>query len=106
MTEDVNLGSQIILSGFSGLDSSTMVVLRKMVGNYARRYSEISEKFEKLHITMKPVHERKTSEIYEIHAKVLANGKPFSTESEERNLFVGIDDVLKKLENLLAHHQH
>ena len=57
MEDFLQLGGSIQLSGFSGVDGGQMVVIKKVVGNYARRLSEICSKFEGLHVTMKPVHQ-------------------------------------------------
>jgi hypothetical protein len=93
------LGGNIQLTGFGGLDKSSMIILKKIVGNYARRFSEICEKCDMLHITMKPVHEREKSEKYEIHALLNAKGKNFTSEVVDRNLFFALDSCLKKIEN-------
>lgn len=93
----MQLGGNIELSGFRDLDGSSMVILKKMVGNYAKRMSELTEKFENLKLTMKPVHETEKSELYEIHAQLMDNGKPVVSEVTERNLFVAIDSALKKI---------
>lgn len=98
MEDNVALGGNIELSGFKDLDGSTMIVLKKIIGNYARRFSEICTSFEKLHVTMKKVHERETSEKYELHARVVDKGESYSSETIDRNLFVGIDILLKKIE--------
>ena len=97
MDDIMQLGGSIELSGFRGIDGSSMVVLKKIVGNYAKRMSEIAEKFEKLSLIMKPVHETEKSELYEIHAKLLNNGKLVVSEVTERNLFVAVDSALKKI---------
>lgn len=93
----MQLGGNIVLTGFRDLDGSSMVVLKKIVGNYAKKMSEISEKFESLSLTMKKVHETEKSELYEIHAKLMDNGKPVVSEVTDRNLFIAIDGVLKKI---------
>ena len=97
MDDNVQLGGNIELAGFKDIDGASMVVLKKMVGTYARKISEITEKFETLHITMKTVHGREKSEKYEIHAKVIDNGKPIVSEVVDRNLFIAIDNSLKKI---------
>ena len=99
--ENVTLGGNIELTGFRDIDSSSMVVLRKIIGNYARRIAELTKKLEKLHITLKPVHEREKSEKYEVHAKVIDGGKVYASEITDRNLFVAVDSVLKKVVNEL-----
>ena len=98
----MQLGGNIQLSGFRDIDGASMVVLKKIIGNYARRLSELSGKFESLHITMKPVHETEKSEKYEVHAKLMDNGKPLVSEVVERNLFIAVDNALKKIVNELS----
>lgn len=98
MDEEIQrLGGNIQLSGFRGIDSSSMTVLKKIIGNYAKRISELCKKMETLHVTLKPVHQREKSEIYEVYAKVVDNGKVFASSSSDRNLFVAVDDALKKI---------
>jgi len=96
MDDDVfQLGGNIELSGFGSLDGGVMIVLKKIVGNYARKMSEQAEKFEKLSLNMKKVHEKEKSEMYELHAKMLVNGKPLAASNTDRNLFVAVDAALK-----------
>jgi ribosome-associated translation inhibitor RaiA len=95
----LQLGGNIQLSGFSGLDGGKMSVLKKIVGNYAKRLSEICTNFESLALTMKPVHETEASKIFEIHAKCMDGGKPLASNVEDRNLFIAIDSALKKVVN-------
>ena len=93
----MQLGGNIELSGFKDIDGASMVVLKKIIGNHVRRMTEISDKFESLKVTMKPVHETEKSEKYEIHAQLMNDGKPVVSEVVERNLFVAVDDALKKV---------
>lgn len=99
MDEVLNLGGSIELAGFSSLDGGSMIILKKIVGNYAKKMSERSDKFEKLSLVMKPVHEREHSELYEIYGKLIDNGKLISSKSADRNLFVAVDGALKKIES-------
>ncbi|MBI2652093.1 hypothetical protein HYX00_01390 [Candidatus Woesearchaeota archaeon] len=99
--ETTRLGGNIELSGFRDIDSSSMAVLKKIIGNHAKRIAELTKKLETLHITLKPVHEREKSEKYEVHAKIIDNGKVYASEITDRNLFVAVDGVLKKLVNEL-----
>jgi len=102
MDDDLQLGGNIQLSGFRDLDGSSMVILKKMVGGYARKMADISKNFESLHITKKQVHEREKSEKYEIHAKLINSGKPVVSEVVDRNLFVAVDSALKKVINEIS----
>ena len=93
--------SNIELTGFRDLDDSSMAVLQKIIGNHAKRISELTKKMSTLHITLKPVHEREKSEKYEVHAKVVDGGKVYASEVTDRNLFAAVDSVLKKIVNEL-----
>ena len=97
--ESHKLGGNIELAGFREIDSSSMIVLKKIVGNYAKRISELTKRMEVLHITLKPIHEREKSEKYDIHAKVIDDGKVYVSEMVDRNLFVAVDTALKKIVN-------
>ena len=97
--ENLRLGGNIELSGFKVVDPASMVVLKKIIGNHARRISELAKNMETLHITLKPVHEREKSEKYEVHAKFVDDGKVYASEMTDRNLFVVVDAVLKKIIN-------
>ena len=99
--ENHKLGGNIELSGFRDTDSSSMIILKKMIGNYANKLGELTKKMERLHITLKSIHEREKSEKYEVHAIIIDNGKIYSSEAVDRNLFVAVDSVLKKLVNEL-----
>ncbi|MEK6827893.1 MAG: hypothetical protein AABX78_00940 [Nanoarchaeota archaeon] len=99
MDDDIALGGNIQLTGFRDIDSSSMIVLKKIIGNHARRIAELTKKMEILHITLKPVHQREKSEKYEVHAKISNDGKVYASEITERNLFVAVDTVLKKIVN-------
>jgi|SRR3989338_1642376 len=97
--DNLTLGGNIQLTGFRDIDSSSMIVLKKIIGNYAKRIAELTKKLETLHITLKPVHQREKSEKYEVHAKVVDDGKVYASETTDRNLFVAVDNVLKKIVN-------
>lgn len=91
-----NLGN-IQLTGFRNMESSSKDVINKLIVTYAKKISERAKKVESLHITLKPVHKREKGEIYEIHAKLVDNGKVFASEAVDRNLFVAVDDALKRI---------
>ena len=93
MDDNLQLGGNIELSGFGIIDRGMMIILKKIVGNYARKMSDSSKNFEKLSLRMKTVHDNK----YELHAKLMDNGKTFTSSVVERNLFVAVDSSLKKI---------
>ncbi len=101
MNNDFALGGNIQLTGFRNIDDSSMIVLKKIIGNYAKRIAELTKKLETLHITLKQVHQREKSEKYEVHAMIVDDGKVFASEITERNLLAAVDKVLKKIVNEL-----
>lgn len=93
----IELGGNITLVGFKEIEKAELVVVKKLVGSYTRKMSDIVSGFENLTVTLKIVHKTEGSEKYELHAKAMVNGKPVTSEITERNMFVGLDDVLKKV---------
>jgi hypothetical protein len=98
---DIQLGGNIELIGFSEIDRAQMVVVKKIVGNYARKFSEMVQNFEKLSLAVKRIHAVEKSENYEITAKLIAAGKPINGSVTDRNIFFGIDKVLKIIEGII-----
>jgi len=97
--DEIVLGGNINLVGFKDLDGSQMVVVKKIVGNYAKKMSEMTGNFENLSVTLKSVH--KASEgskgKVELHAKLMNNGTPIVSEVVDFNLYYGLDKVLGKI---------
>lgn len=98
-TDIIQLGGNIELSGFREIEKINNVVINKIVGNYARKFSEIGSNFEKLQLHLKTVHasEDGNSKKIELHARVFNNGKVFASEVVDRNLYFALDAVLKKV---------
>jgi len=97
MEDILELGGSITLSGFKEIDRGSMAILKKIIGNYAKKFSETCEQFESLSLTIKTV--SRDSHKFEMHGKVLDNGKVFTTEVVDHNLFFVVDKALKKMEN-------
>ena len=98
MSDAMQLGGNIELSGFREMDPASMIIIKKIVGNYARKFSDQCTNFELLSLSMKIVHETEASKKFEINGKVLDNGKTFTSSITERNVFMVVDSVLKKIE--------
>ncbi|MBN1792816.1 hypothetical protein JW826_03990 [Candidatus Woesearchaeota archaeon] len=94
---EMELGGNITLTGFKEVSKAEMVVVKKMVGSYARKLSDNVPGFEALKVTMKPVHKTEGSEKFELHGSVHFSGDHFESEVVERNLFMGLDSVLQKI---------
>ena len=93
----LELGGNIQLTGFRDLDPATLVIVKKMVGNFVKDMSAHNSGFRGLNMTLKTVHEREKSEKYEIHAHLKIDNV-YTAYVVERNLLVGLDSVLKKVE--------
>jgi len=92
MMEDIiQLGGNIELIGFKELDMAKMVVLKKMVGSYAKIMSEKNTSFSKLKVTG-----AKEGDNLKISAEMTAD-KAYTGEETGNNLFVILDSALKKI---------
>ena len=96
-SDNIVLGGSIELIGFKDMDGGSMIILKKMVGNHVRKLSEIAEKFEKLTVSMKKVGGGNNK--FEINVKLMDNGKPYTSEVTDFNLFVTMNKALEKVQN-------
>jgi len=96
--DSVELGGNIKLSGLKDLDRSEVIVIKKIVGTFARRFSEICDEFEELNINFKKFRKKEKSEMFELKAHVRDKGKQYDSKESGRNLFFVLDEALKKLE--------
>jgi len=93
MAETIKLGGNIELTGFSDLDGDSMIILKKIVGSYTRKFSDSLKDFEKLVLELNEQDNK-----YDINAKLMFGGKETSANAKDKNLFVALDSVLKELE--------
>ena len=100
--DTLTLGGNIQLSGFKDLESAQMIILKKLIGTYARRFTTKSKNMELLKLSMKKVHSQEHSEKYELHAMIVDDGKQHTSTVTERNLFFAITAALKKIENEIS----
>lgn len=89
----IELGGNIRLTGFSDKEFPEMVVVKKMVGQYARKLHDSFPGFEELKITRKDVHGSQN----EVHTQVVIEGSHYEASVTDQNLFVAIDESLKKM---------
>jgi ribosome-associated translation inhibitor RaiA len=99
--ESLQLGGNIQLKGFSTLEPSKLIVVKKIIGNYTKRFSEATDNFQEITLTLKSIHGEQSNN-FEMKAKLLANGGPFTSEINDRNIFFGIDKVLKNIEEQVS----
>lgn len=96
--ETIKLGEKIDLIGFKIFSGSEMLIIRKMVGNYVKRFMDKDKNFRKLTLHVKSIHKVEDNKKYEMKATVDGTTKKHS-ESDDKNIFVCLDSVLKKLDN-------
>ena len=98
----IELGGNITLVGFKEVGFSEVIIVKKIVGNYARKISDKIGTMEHLTVTVKPVHHTNEENFkYELHIKLLAHGKMYTTEVVDFHLFVALDNAMKNIETEL-----
>ena len=101
--ESLSLGGNIELIGFKQVSLSDVVVVKKLVGHYTRKIQENCKNFEKIIVMLKEIHKVDNNSKAEIHVKVMDDGKAFSSEVVDKNLFVALDSALKKMLGEVTH---
>jgi ribosome-associated translation inhibitor RaiA len=96
----IELGGNITLSGFKELDRDTMIIVKKIIGSYIKKYTEKDDKFQSFSVNLKTVHETENSAIYEVKGNLIGK-KQYNAEVNDRNLMIAIDKLLKKLDSTI-----
>jgi hypothetical protein len=90
------LGGNIELAGFRELDGGSMIVLKKIIGNYARRFTD-NYGSEKLLLRLD-----RLAGSFVLTGTATRKGQDHTADHSDKNLFFLIDIVLKKLEEQLG----
>ncbi len=86
----MELGGNIVLKGFGERDYAELIVVKKIVGRYARELVERGKEFSLLELVL---HEGSP---FRMDARLIVT-ETFSAEAADQNLFVCLDAALKKL---------
>lgn len=100
--EQIKLGGNIELNGFSSLDGGTMVILKKIIGNHTKNLFKVCNHFEKLSLTMnvpREIEKANDKSLFELKGTILDNEKEYEFKATASNVFVAVDSVLKNLES-------
>ncbi|MBN1175866.1 hypothetical protein JXA48_04445 [Candidatus Woesearchaeota archaeon] len=93
----IELGGNITLVGFKELGYAEFVVVKKVVGNYARKISD-RHPFDGLKLSVKPIHKTEDEATkFELKVELSADGKHYHADIVEHNIFIGLDKILKKI---------
>lgn len=92
---DRELGGNIVLADFD-LDEQEMIVIKKLVGNYAKRIRNFTD-YEELKLELKSHQKNKDRKKYEIKANLVFKGNRANSEIDGLNPFIMIDKVMKKI---------
>jgi hypothetical protein len=103
VNESVFLGGNIELVGFKQVSLADVIVVKKLVGHYTRKIQEHSQNFEKIQIVLKEIHKIDNNAKHDIHVKAIDNGKVFASEIVDKNLFIALDNTLKKVLAEVSH---
>lgn len=93
--QNIELGGKITLSGFHIVELGKLVVVKKIVGNYVKKMEEKTQNFENISIHLKTVHNSE----FEIQTKLVANGRSYSSDVVDFNLFFAMGKSLDKILN-------
>lgn len=86
----MELGGNIVLDGFDDLDRDNLVVLKKMVGNYAKNIYAKKEEG-KLTVTLKS-----KDNDFTIEASLKTNENEEKHEASDKNMFVALNNALSQ----------
>jgi hypothetical protein len=92
--EVMELGKSIELVDFNDIERDKIVVIKKVVGNFVKRFQDRNSGFERLSLHLKKVHNSE----YEILGKLIVNNNEYNSEVVDYNLFYALNEILKKLE--------
>ena len=83
----MELGGNITLEGFDSLEPAILIVVKKVVGNYAKKMSEITV-FKSLKVVRNGT---------DIDTILILEGKEFSAKASHNNLFFALDMSLTQI---------
>jgi hypothetical protein len=89
----ITLGGNIELDGFDTIEPGALVVVKKIVGNYAKQMSEKTTGIKKLSVALSG-----GNDSFTVISKLTA-GKEFVAEGTGANMFFAMDASLKKLQS-------
>lgn len=87
----IELGGNIKLEGFEDVEPRQMIIVRKVIGTFARKFSDTIEGFEGISIHLKK------GDKFEVTAKLTVKGEAKESKAEDANLFFAMSGALNSL---------
>ena len=85
----IELGGSIKLDGFNSVDIPSLIVVKKIVGNYAKKISENNAEYKELLLEV-----LSTGPTYELSATLTTSSKVYTSKASDINLFFALNKVL------------
>ncbi len=85
----IELGGNIKLINFEGIEPTLLIVIKKVVGNYTKKISETSQDFKSIEVSLEDKAKNK------IKVKVNTD-KEHISEASNSNLFFSLNEALNK----------
>ncbi len=98
--EELKLGGNITLSGFS-LEPVEMIVVKKIIGNYAKKISEKTD-YQDIRVILKKTQKAKTF-LHEISVSAKTSKKILAADSVNHNLYTALSEALNKIYSQAEH---
>ena len=92
-----NAEPQIELSGFKVVGESEVSMVKEIISRRMHRLMEHCKELTNIHVTLKELHKREGSAIYQIQAKIIDKGHTFASQVEDRNLLAAVDTAFDKI---------
>lgn len=84
----IELGGNIKLIGFKDIEPAKLVVIKKIVGNYAKQISEKVGDIKELSVELQGT---------EVKAKLEYKDKTINAENTDQNMFFALDKALSQI---------
>jgi len=91
----IELGGNIKLDGFNSVDPPTIIVVKKMVGNYAKKISDNITQVDELLIDLKE--SDMENKIFRLNATLTSEEEKFDSEVQDINLFFALDKAMQEI---------
>ncbi len=84
----IKLGGNIILDNFDSIDPGTLVVVKKIIGNYAKKVSEKTP-FTEFKVTI-------IDTSYKLALEIKTDSETLNNEVHDKNLFFALNKLVEK----------